>query len=220
MSGYPTNQDLSFGRRQDLRPCDSLREIPTSLSNGGILETIRRFFLRAKHWQVFVLVWGAYFVGQMAMVAVIPEGPVIDHPLRVGLFAEAVMSPFLLFFMGWLWSLGSFLFSTSGSSLRPSIRAFRFAVIFSTLYLFAALPFFLSSGSTATETVILPLHLLALACLTYVFYFDARSLAIAEKGEEATSNDHVLPFFLLFFSLIGIWLIQPRINRLYAHKHA
>jgi hypothetical protein len=183
------------------------------------LEAITRFFLRAKHWQVFVLVWGAYFVGQMAMVAVIPEGS-LTNPLRVGLFTEAVMSPFLVFFMGWLWSVGSFLFSISESSLKPNIRVFRFAIIFPTLYLFTALPFFLSSSSTVMETVILPLHLLALACLIYVFSFDAKSLVIAEKGEAVTSNDYVLPLFFFFFSLIGIWLIQPRINRLYANQHA
>jgi hypothetical protein len=43
---------------------------------------------------------------------------------------------------------------------------------------------------------------------------------MAEKGEVVTRNDYTLTLFLLFFSLIGIWLIQPRINRLYALRAA
>jgi len=93
------------------------------------------------------------------------------------------------------------------------------AIVFSTLYLFTALPIFLSNNSNAVQNMVLPLHLLAISCLIYVFYFDSKALAIAEKGEDVISNDYVLPLLLLFFSMIGIWLIQPRINRLYAQEN-
>jgi len=181
------------------------------------LEGITSFFLRAKHWQVFALVWGAYFIAQMAIVASLPEGP-IEKPLKVGLLLEAVMLPSVACLMGWLWSMGSFLFSISEPSLKLNIHVFRFAVIFPTLYLLTALPFFLSTSTP--EAIILPLHLPALFCLIYVFYFDSRSLVTAEKGEGATSNDYVLPMLLLFFSPIGVWLIQPRINLLYTRSDA
>jgi hypothetical protein len=180
------------------------------------LKEIIGFFLRAKHWQVFVLMWGAYFLGTIALVGLVPEGPV-ENPLKVGLFSEAVMLPFIVCFMGWLWSMGSFLFSISEPSLKLNIHYFRFAIIFPTLYLLTALPFFLSHNSKV-EAIILPLHLLALFCLIYVFYFVSKSLVIAEKGETVTVNDYGLSLFLIFFSLIGIWLIQPRINGLYARR--
>jgi hypothetical protein len=182
------------------------------------LQGITSFFLRAKHWQVFVLTWGAYLVGTMALVVSVPEGP-IENPLRVGLVTEVVMLPFIVCFMGWLWSMGSFLFSISEPSLKLSIHYFRFAIVFPTLYLLTALPFFLSRDSTV-EAIILPLHLLAVFCLLYVIYFVSKSLVIAEKCEAVTFNDYALSLFLLFFSLIGIWLIQPRINRLYARRDA
>ena len=180
------------------------------------MKKIASFFLRAKHWQVFVLMWGAYFVGTMALVGSIPEGPV-ENSLKVGLFSEAVMFPFIVCFMGWLWSMGSFLFSISEPSLKLNIHVFRFAIIFPTLYVLTALPLFLSRNSTV-EAIILPLHLLAMFCLIYVCYFDSKSLVIAEKGEAVTFNDYALSLLLVFFSLIGIWLIQPRINRLYAGR--
>jgi hypothetical protein len=183
------------------------------------LGAIGGFFLRAKHWQIFVLVWGAYFVAVAAMIASIPEGPV-TKPVRVAFFAEAVISPFLAFFMGWLWSMGSFLSSIAEPSLKLNIHVFRFALIFPTVYLFTAPPFFLSSSSSVVESIELPLHLLALCCLLYAFYFVSKSLVTVEKGGAVTSNDYALTLLLLFFSLIGIWLIQPRINRLYAQNAA
>jgi hypothetical protein len=48
----------------------------------------------------------------------------------------------------------------------------------------------------------------------------SKSLVIAEKGEPITFDDYALSLLLLFFSLIGISLIQPRINRLYARSGA
>ena len=184
------------------------------------MKSVTGFFLRAKHWQVFVLLWGTYLAGEMAIVSALPEtsGP-IENPLKAGLFAEVVMLPALVCLMAWLWSMGSFLFLIAKPTVRLSIHSFQFAIIFLMLYLLTALPFFLSRNSTV-QTILFPAHLLCMACLIYCFYFVSKSLVIAEKGEPITFNDYALSLLLLFFSLIGIWLIQPRINRLYANSGA
>lgn len=189
-------------------------------ATGGVLNWFSNFFLRAKSWQVFVLVWGAYFVGQIAIVSSLPErtGP-FANPLKVGLFSEAAMFPFIVCFMGRLWSVGSFLFSISEPKFKLNIHFFRFAIIFPSLYLLTALPFFLSSNSPMEE-IILPLHLFALFCFFYGFYFVSKSLVAVERGEAVTRHDYTITLLLILFSLIGIWLIQPRINRLYARGHA
>ena len=116
--------------------------------------------------------------------------------------------------------MGSFLSSISESSLKLNIHIFRFAIIFPTLYLFMAPPFFLSSSSPVLESIELSLHLLALCCLLYVFYSVSRSFVTVEKGDAVTLNDYALTLLVLFFSFVGIWLIQPRINRLYARSGA
>ena len=182
------------------------------------MKAMTGFFLRAKHWQIFVLMWGAYLIGTMALVGSVPEGR-IENPLKVGLFAEAVMLPFIVCSMGWLWSMGFFLFSISEVALKLNIHYFRIAIIFPTLYILAGLPFFLSRNHIV-ESVIIPVHLLAMICFFYALYFVSKSLVMVEKGEVVTRNDYTLTLFLLFFSLVGIWLIQPRINRLYARGAA
>lgn len=178
---------------------------------------IKRFFLLARPWQIFVLVWGTYFAGITILVSSVPEGRV-ENPVRVGLLSEVILLPFILCSMGWLWATGSFLFSIAQPSLRLNIHVFRFAIIFPTFYLLTALPFFLSSDPRV-DAVIIPLHLLALSCLLYVFYFNSKSLRIVEKAAMVTSKDYVVPLLLFFFSLVGIWLIQPRINQLYRQRN-
>lgn len=192
--------------------------VSLNLRSGGNLKGIASLFLRAKHWQIFVLVWGTYFVGQMVIVGSLPATTeTLENPLKVGLFSEAVMSPCIVCLMGWLWSMGSFLFSIAKPTLQLNIHVFRFAILYSTLYLLTGLPFFLSRNPIV-ETIIVPMHLLTLFSLIYAFYFVSKSLVMEEKSAAVTFNDYALSLFLLFFSLIGIWLIQPRINRLYAQR--
>jgi len=55
-------------------------------------------------------------------------------------------------------------------------------------------------------------------CLFYDLYFVPKSLVTVESGKQATFYDYAGPFFLKWFFPIGIWFIQPRINRLYARQ--
>ena len=63
-----------------------------------------------------------------------------------------------------------------------------------------------------------PLSLLAVFCMFYNLYFVAKNLVTAETGRSASFSNYAGPFFLLWFFLIGVWFIQPRINRLYTEQ--
>jgi hypothetical protein len=45
-------------------------------------------------------------------------------------------------------------------------------------------------------------------------YFTAKTLKSAEMQREAHFSDYIGDFFLLWFYPVGIWFIQPRINRI------
>jgi len=51
-------------------------------------------------------------------------------------------------------------------------------------------------------------------------YFVSKSLVLAETGRPAVFYDYAGPFFLVWFFPIGVWIVQPRINRLYERKLA
>jgi hypothetical protein len=74
-----------------------------------------------------------------------------------------------------------------------------------------------SSKPFLVETV-LPLHLFAIFCMFYIFYFVAKSLVMVNKGRQVAFGDYAKSLILLFLFPIGVWRIQPRINQLYAQS--
>jgi hypothetical protein len=183
------------------------------------MDSVADFFLRAKHWQMFALTWGIYGVAQVTLSALAPSGALsLTNNLRFILLFEALIFPFVIFFMGWFWSMGSFLYSLVKPDLRPNISFFRAAVAYTTLYLLTAVAFFLKLNDSTLEVIVIPLHLLALLCLIYVFYFVAKSLVLTNKRKHVALGDYAWSLVLLSASFFGVWTIQPRINQLYAGR--
>lgn len=110
--------------------------------------------------------------------------------------------------------MGSFLNSIGEPALRLRVSFFRFALLYPTVYI----PIFFALFNTsrpALLALIFPLHVFAMFCLFYDLYFVSKSLALIETGELVSFYDYAGAFFLLWFFPLGVWFIQPRINRLY-----
>jgi putative effector of murein hydrolase LrgA (UPF0299 family) len=61
---------------------------------------------------------------------------------------------------------------------------------------------------------IIPIHLFAMFCIFYSLYFVAKTIKTVELQRAVTFSDFVLEFFLIWFYPIGIWIIQPQINKM------
>jgi uncharacterized RDD family membrane protein YckC len=179
-----------------------------------------RFFLRAKHWQIFLLLVGISLVGDVVLViSMVATVRSSQDLLKADVPFGAVMALLMFCYLGWSWSLGSFLTSILQPALRLKMGFFRFAVIYPLLYGFVFFGLF-SSTNPALLGILFPLHFLAMFCMFYVLWFVAKTLAMAETRRPASFYDYAGPFFLLWFFPIGVWVIQPRINRLYLQSAA
>jgi len=172
------------------------------------------FFLRAKHWQIFLVLVGVPYIATFAEYILVGEQSLqrLDDSrlLLLGVLTALEMIGFL----SWFWFIGSFLCSIVRPTLRPKTRFFSVAMAYPVIYGFTVPKLFRSAPSA----VILPLHLFALACLTYVFYFVSKCLSLAETGRPKSFSRFAGTFFLLWFFPIGVWIIQPKVNRLYLSK--
>ena len=173
---------------------------------------IRTFFLRAPHWQVFVVLVGLLCAVQIVVVA----SKASDHgtlgmPLSALLAAEvgSVLTAY------WFWCLGYFLHSRAQIGFRLSLGFFAFTLLYPIVYI-AFFQMVFERIRPAYFVAMFPLHLLALACLISNVDFVSKNLLLAEKQRRVTFNEYVWPFFLFLIFPIGIWFLQPRINRLYA----
>ena len=61
--------------------------------------------------------------------------------------------------------------------------------------------------------VIVPLHLFSMFCIFYSLYFVAKTFKTVELQREVKFSDFAGEFFMIWFYPVGIWIIQPRINK-------
>jgi hypothetical protein len=142
-----------------------------------------------------------------------------DELLQVPLGFGIVTVLMMCCLLGWCWSIGTFLSLRVPSVLRLKSGFFRFALVYPAIYV----QFFMwvfKSINAVLLSLIFPLHFLAMFCLFYLLYFVSKSLVLAETCKPASFNDYAGPFFLIWFFPIGIWFIQPRINRQYMESFA
>ncbi|PYX58241.1 MAG: hypothetical protein DMG76_09630 [Acidobacteria bacterium] len=182
------------------------------------MDVVANFFLRAKHWQIFLLLFVLGFVGDVAAVvsSISATSKSSDDFGKLGLPFAFMMALFMLCFLGWFWSMGSFLGSIVQPALRLKTGFFRVALVYPGLYIFVFMAFFQSTTTNpALLAIFFPLHLFAMFCLFYDLYFVSKSLVMAETSKPVSFYDYAGPFFLIWFFPLGVWFIQPRINRLY-----
>jgi hypothetical protein len=176
---------------------------------------VKTFFLKAEHWQVFSLLSALYvaefFVG---LIVIGPKSvPLNSVPISTVLALQGMAMITFGVFLGWIWAMGSFLNSLVRPPLRLSLAFFRFALLFPIVY-GLAFPILLRWQAFNTF-VFFSVHLFVMFCVFYAFRFVAKSLALQEETRFLTFRDYYPTFFQLWFAPIGIWWIQPKINRLY-----
>ena len=89
------------------------------------MNAIVSFFLRAKHWQLFLLLFGVILIGQIAIMSSFATATRSPEDFgKAGLLFGVVMVLFMFCILGWFWSIGSFLSSLVPPSLRLRIGFF------------------------------------------------------------------------------------------------
>lgn len=165
------------------------------------MPVIARLFLRAKHWQIFFF-----------LVAVC----VLDWRLTANSSSIEILTALeFLISAAWIGLMGSFLNSITRPSLRLKTRFFYVALIYSSLYgyLESAFP----GNHSSYVSVEILLGVFAAICAIYSLRFVSKSLILAETGKPASFYDYVGILLLnIWYFPIGVWVIQPRINDLYA----
>ena len=57
-------------------------------------------------------------------------------------------------------------------------------------------------------------HILSMFGIFYSLYFVAKTFKTVELQREVTFSDFAGEFFMIWFFPIGIWVIQPKINKM------
>lgn len=192
-------------------------------------------FLTAKHWQFFLVTYGIptflYFFLVGTMISGLSNGqePELDSILGYLRFVPIIIGFLMFFYFGWFWSVGVGLNDKIPENIRPNVKRFKFVIISMIVYfvVFAAFIIFAIKGISQDGSdfnfslfaFILPFHFLMMLCMIYILYFVAKTIKTAELQRKLTFGDFFGEFLACWFLAIGIWFIQPTINRIYKEDH-
>lgn len=178
-------------------------------------------FLRLKHWQLFGLLMGIPIILQVVGMASIfaskdPTAMLTTFPIMMILFIGV--------FIGWFYALGTNLNKKLPDTVKMNLTKFKWFLFIPLGYMLFLCVFMfglaknLSGGGQPNPAILLlivPLHLFSMFCIFYCLYFNAKSLKAVELQRPVTFSDYAGEFFLIWIFPIGVWILQPRINKMF-----
>lgn len=194
-------------------------------------------FLRAKHWHLFLLTFGVPMIFQFimmgTMIASIGNGGAPNPSIFINAFAlfPVLMIIFAGTFFGWFWAIAIGLQDKIPATVKMKTGKFKVFFFIPITYMLlisigigitmSGLPGMITSGEEpnagfvlGSMAVIFPLHLFSMFCIFYCLYFVSKTFKTVELQRETTFSDFAGEFFLIWFYPIGIWIIQPKINKM------
>jgi uncharacterized membrane protein len=177
-----------------------------------------KFLLKLKHWQLFALTYGISFL----LIAIeANSGPSNNFGLALAVMTFLVTGTF-----GWIWAIATKLNNKLPQEIKLSKRKFNWLFIIPLLCIILT-PFltlivlsleFADDTASNTIDLIVGAYIgfltLSLIIILWGISFAAKTLKSIELKRKASFSEYAGEFFLIWFSIIGYWILQPRINKL------
>ena len=190
-------------------------------------------FLKAKHWQLFLLKFGIPIIFQFILMGfMLSNFSTTTNPDPVEILSYMKVFPiimvlFMAIFFGWFWSVAIGLQSKIPENLTMKLKKFKLIFFIPIIYIFCITIFIsytmdgiIISGNEPNVGLfgslfafIVPMHLFSMFCILYTLYFVAKTIKTVELQKEVKFSDFAGDFILIWFYPIGIWIIQPKINK-------
>jgi len=181
-------------------------------------------FLTLKHWQLFGVLIGIPFLFQMISFTLV----IASHRPGVMFFVLPVLfAVYMGLFFAWFYSLGTNLYRKLPATAKMNLTRFKVFLLIPVIYMTLLCVGLFGAYSSALKGVqpnplififIFPVHFFCMFCIFYCLYFNAKALKAAEWQRPVTFSDFAGEFFMIWFFPVGIWILQPRINKLFENK--
>ena len=195
---------------------------------------MKNLFLKAKHWQLFLLTFGIPIFFQLFMMGFIVSS--MSEELNPGpemffnyfKFIPLVTLVFAGVFFGWFWSVATGLQKKIPTTVKMKVNRFKVFffiplvyILFITLFMVFSINGLITQGAKVNSVligsfiaIIIPLHLFSMFCIFHTLYFVAKTFKTVELQQEVRFSDFAGEFFMIWFFPIGIWIVQPKINKM------
>jgi hypothetical protein len=190
-------------------------------------------FLKAKHWQLFLLTYGILILFQVGLGAIMfndfdNNAYTLDFVFKYWKLLFLIPIYLMSILFGWFWSVAIGLQSKVPATVNMKVGKFKILFFIPLLYIavimvavFQVVNSILSYGSmpdlelwAILSAVIVPVHVFAMFCILYSMYFVAKTIKTVELQRQVSFSEFAGEFILTWFFPIGIWIIQPKINKM------
>lgn len=176
-----------------------------------------------KHWQVFGLLMGVPMFLQFIIMGHIKAN---NNPAVMISFFPLVLILSVGLFSGWYYAVGTNLYKKLPETATINLKLFKIFLFIPVVYVLLFSMFIhgmLGEGEISkighpTPTsfaIFIPLNLFLIFCFFYCIYFIGKALKIVECQKNMTFIDCIVEILLIWIFPIGVWVIQPRINKLF-----
>lgn len=160
-------------------------------------------FLKLKHWQLFIL----WILGAIQLVLFMnTEFWFVGLGIYFGLF------------FGWVYSIGNVLNKTN-------VEITKKLNVWSILYLISIIPMgihFHNMWSVAYQRIhpllFIVSGIIGFFSIVNIGIIGAKSIQEKEKQNALSFGNYAWEFFMILYMLIGVWFLQPRLNKLMSDK--
>jgi hypothetical protein len=155
------------------------------------------FFVTARAWQLFILFIAPLIIGTL-LSALVKSMVAVQIGEFIGIWMVLL----------WIYSVCTFIYEKYSVNLTIPINKFKLCILFGLIY-----SVFFCFGFIPLENLGF-FHIIAISVEIYCLYFLAKLLIMAEKKSAVKFRDYIGTFFAAYVLIIGIWWLQPRINRI------
>ena len=172
--------------------------------------------LKLKHWQLFSLIVFFPIVGSFLFVFLITSYPgKTEEYLKIVFIADCVSA---LIFISWLFNLGIQLRKLLPAAVNLKLGLFRISIFIVCSFLIYVLLWELNLNSSyefQNTTILYLLYPLSLLGLFYTNYIVSIEIKSVETKRKCSFKESILEFILICVFPVGVWIIQPRINKIF-----
>jgi hypothetical protein len=171
--------------------------------------------LKLKSWQLFISTWCIPFF----MCVLLFKMESLYAIYLAMLFVPVAIIFFLIGTLGWTWSIIRCLSHRIPEAVRFKSTIYNMLFFSVTLFFvlimlkYILIPIgsfdFYLPGKT-----FLNIGFIIWGMIIWLIRLAAKTIKTIEIGRNAKFNEYAVEFFLILFPFIGVWIIQPRINKL------
>lgn len=186
-------------------------------------------FLKAKHWQIFMITFGLPIILEIIAMPFMIIG---NNPMVIMKIMPIMMIFFIGGFFGWFWAIAIGLQNKVPTEVKMKVKKFKVFFFIPLIYIILIFGFMgfafggiLENGQQPSGGmigglvgIIVPLHLFSMFCIFYCLYFVSKTFKTVELQREVTFSDFAGEFFMIWFFPIGVWIVQPKINKMIENK--